>query len=64
MRREMEVKIVMVGCHLEVVVSAKERLGSTWVALADLPEFDLIVGPEEPTKDLLKDAMVHLIEHL
>lgn len=64
MRREMEVKIIVVGHHLEVLVSAKEHIGSTWVALADLPEFDLIVGPEESTKGLLKDALVHVVEHL
>ena len=64
MRREMEVKISIVGHHLEVQVSAKELIGSTWVALADTPEFDLIVGQEEATKALLKDALVHVIEHL
>jgi len=64
MRREMEVKIAIVGHHLEVSVSAKEQIGSTWVQLADLPEFDLIIGPEEQTKALLKDALVHVIEHL
>jgi len=64
MRREMDVHIVVTGHHLEVHVSAKEQIGSTWVALADLPEFDLIVGPEEVTKLLLKDALIHLVEHL
>lgn len=64
MRREMEVKITVVGHHLEVLVSAKEQIGSIWVALADLPEFDLIIGSEERTKDLLKDALVHCVEHL
>lgn len=64
MRREMEVKITVVGHHLEVLVSAKEMIGSTWVSLAETPEFDLIVGPEETTKALLKDALVHVIEHL
>lgn len=64
MRREMEVKITVVGHHLEVQVSAKEQIGSTWVSLAETPEFDLIVGPEEGTKALLKDALVHVIEHL
>lgn len=64
MRREMDVKITVVGHHLGVQVSAKEMIGSTWVSLAETPEFDLIVGPEEPTKALLKDALVHVIEHL
>lgn len=64
MRREMEVKITVVGHHLEVLVSAKELIGSTWVNLADTPEFDLIVGPEESTKALLKDALIHAVEHL
>lgn len=64
MRREMNVKIVVVAHHLEVSVSAKEKIGSTWVSLADTPEFDLIVGPEEGTKALLKDALIHVIEHL
>lgn len=64
MRREMEVKIAIVGHHLEVQVSAKEQIGGVWVNLADLPEFDLIVGPDESTKALLKDALVHCVEHL
>ena len=64
MRREMEVKITVVGHHLEVLVSAKEQIGGIWVNLADLPEFDLIVGPEEQSKALLKDALVHVVEHL
>lgn len=64
MRRRMEVNIDTVGHHLEVSVSAKEQIGGVWVNLAGLPEFDLIVGPEEHTKALLKDALVHVIEHL
>lgn len=64
MRREMEVKITVVGHHLEASVSAKELIGRTWVSLADTPEIDLIVGEDEPTKLLLKDALVHLVEHL
>lgn len=64
MRREMEVKITVVGHHLEVSVSAKEQIGGTWVSLAGTPEFDLIVGAEEGTLPLLKDALVHVVEHL
>ncbi|HEM61266.1 MAG TPA: hypothetical protein ENO24_03160 [Chloroflexi bacterium] len=64
MRREMAVKITTVGHHLEVQISAKEQIGSVWVQLADLPEFDLIVGPDEHTKALLKDALVHCVEYL
>lgn len=64
MRREMLVKITVVGSHVEALVSAKEQIGSTWVALADLPQVDLFCSPEEDTKPLLKDVLVHVIEHL
>lgn len=64
MRSEIEVKIVIDGPHLGVTVSGHSWVGTMPVVIDRLPEFDLIVGPDEATRSLLKDALVHVIEHL
>lgn len=64
MRREYAVTIAADSNHLMIKLAGQERIGSTWVAVPDLPELDLICDPEEEGQALLKDALVALIERL
>lgn len=64
MRKTFAVVIVVDGWQADIEVTGTQRIGSTYVELPDLPGLQLIMDAEEPTKQLLKDALVHVIEHL
>ena len=64
MRKTFAVSIVIDGYQADIEVTGTQRIGKTYVELPDLPELQLIMSADEPTKQLLKDALVHVIEHL
>lgn len=50
--------------HLKVAIDGYQRIGSTWLRYDDYPLVDLICDPEEDPQQLLKDALVAVIERL
>lgn len=50
--------------HLRVELEGQERIGLCWVTIEGLPSLDLICDPVENSRQLLKDALTALIEHL
>lgn len=64
MRKTFAVVVVIDGWTADIEVSGTQRIGSTYVELENLPSIQLILDAEEPSKQLLKDALVHVIEHL
>lgn len=64
MRKTFAVVVVVDGFTADVEVTGTERIGKTYVELSGLPEIQLIMDASEPSKQLLKDCLVHVIEHL
>ena len=64
MRKTFAVVVVVDGYTADVEVTGTERIGSSYVELEGLPSIQLILSADEPSKQLLKDALVHVIEHL
>ena len=64
MKREWAITVTAESNHLRVDLTGQERIGATWVLCTDLPTIDLICDPEEDGGQLLKAALVHVIEHL
>lgn len=50
--------------HLKVEMDGYQRIGSMWLRYDDYPLVDLICDPSEDPQQLLKDALVALIERL
>lgn len=64
MRRNWAVAIEADGNHLRVETVGAERIGGAWICVEDIPSLDMICDPSEDGRQLLKDALVHLIEVL
>lgn len=64
MRREWAITIVADSNHLEIHCAGQVRVGAAWAELPAPPCVDLICDPEEADTNLLKDALVSLIERL
>lgn len=50
--------------HLRVETVGAERIGAAWVCVDNIPSLDMICDSSEDGRQLLKDALVHLIEVL
>lgn len=64
MRKAFAVVVVVDGWTADIDVTGTERIGKTHVELEGLPSIQLMLDSTEPSKQLLKDALVHVIEHL
>lgn len=64
MRKTFAVVVVVDGWTADIEVTGTERIGKTYVELEGLPAIQLILDASEPSKQLLKDALVHVIESL
>ena len=64
MRREWTIEIAADSNHLTVDSEGRERVGSVWIQSEGIQTLDLICDPTEDHKQLLKDALVALIERL
>lgn len=64
MRRRFQVEVVEGEYSLDITVVASERIGSTHVFLEGMPGISLLPVQGDDPKDVLKDALIALIEHL
>lgn len=64
MRKTFAVTVIADKLTTEIHVSGCVRIGSTYVDVEGLPEVNLVLPADTPSHELLKDALVHVIEHL
>lgn len=64
LKRKFTIEVFQGEHSLDVHAVCSERIGSAWVWVADMPGFTLLPTTETEPKDVLKDALVALIEHL
>ena len=64
MRKTFAVVVVADGHTVEIDVTGTTRIGSTHVELEGLPSIQLIMDASEESRQLLKDCLIHVVEHL
>lgn len=64
MRSEWDITVVADKNHLTVDIMGTERIGGARLMYGKMPKVDMICDPNEDPRQLLKDALVALVEHL
>lgn len=63
-KRRYQVEVLQGEHSVDVVVACSERIGTGWVWAADMPAISLLPFTEDEAKQVLKEALIALIEHL
>lgn len=61
---EWDLTVVAKKNHLSVEIQGTERIGGARLMFGKLPVVDLICDPDEDPRQLLKDALIAVIERL
>lgn len=64
LKRKYQIEVLQGEHSVDVVVACSERIGTGWVWAADMPAISLLPFTDDEKKQVLKEALVGLIEHL
>lgn len=64
MRKTFAVTVVSDGFTTTIVASGVERIGGTMVDSFPQKEVSLVLPADGEPKQILKEALIHLVEHL
>ena len=63
-KRRYQVEVLQGEHSVDVVAACSERIGTGWVWRADMPGVSLLPFTEDEAKQVLKEALVALVEAL
>lgn len=64
LKRKYQIEILQGEHSVDIVTSCSERIGTGWVWAPDMPGVSLLPFTEDERKQILKEALIALIEHL
>lgn len=64
LKRKYQIEVLQGEHSVDVVVACSERIGTGWVWAADMPAISLLPFTEDERRQVLKEALIALIEHL
>lgn len=64
LKRKYQIEVLQGEHSVDIVVACSERIGSGWVWAADMPALSLLPFTDDEKKQILKEALVALVEAL